>query len=288
MPQLFNVKLNLKMCASLIGALLYFLWFSQTLLAESSSVLLKPSRILFEGKTRTATVKIINPNKVATKYKISLISIRMNSEGNKYEVEVPSKEDIFARDLIRFSPRRATIEPNTWQTVRLMVRKPKNLAPGEYRSQLKVIPIPNPTIDSKDNKKESKGISVKINMVFSISIPVIVRHGVAEVQVIPNPPIIVSEKDKYYLETRLDRKGLFSAFCDVTAFFIPAGQKTKRIEIGRREAISIYTDNDYQIVQIPLENKKIITQGQIEIDISNREEKNAPLFSSKSFDYMGN
>lgn len=253
--------------------------------AQDHAVRISPTRVVFEGRTRSATIKIINPNDHPQTYKISLVSIRMDKYGNVTEAVDPNEEEIFARNLIRFSPRRATIDPRDMQTVRLMVRKPRDLPEGEYRIQLKVEPVPKAEESAK--KDNSDNISIKLDIVFHVSIPVIVRQGKpgVDVRVVPGTPRFVTKKQKDYLETILERKGKYSVYGDVKAFFMPSDGQGQNLPLGEVKGISIHAQNNSRIVYIPVENKNMPTSGKIRIDIINREKNNAPLLGSGSFDH---
>lgn len=132
-------------------------------LAYDKNILIVPTRVIFEGKTRSAVVKLINPNNSPKTFEVSIAAVRMDETGKKGYVDSPNEAERLAIDMIRYSPRRVTIGPNVWQTVRLMVRKPKDLPPGEYRTQLRVIPVLEKEEKTNEESKTNK-ISVNIKV----------------------------------------------------------------------------------------------------------------------------
>ncbi|MBU1194307.1 MAG: fimbria/pilus periplasmic chaperone [Proteobacteria bacterium] len=277
-----NVDLKITLVISWIILSFFYMPASVSASANDKAVLIAPTRVIFEGRTRAAAVKLINPNDIENTYKISLVSIRMDEHGTRSEVQSPDPEELFAQSLIRFSPRRATIPAQGWQTVRLMVKKPRDLPEGEYRSQLKVSPLPKQK--GPDDQQNTENISISIDIVFNVSIPVIIRHGKSDVRVTPRTPRLVVKEGQYFLETLLEREGKFSVFADVRAFVIPnTGEKQKNL-ISEIKGISIYSQNQTQQVLLPIKDKAALTNGLIEIDIVNREKENAPLLGSKQFD----
>lgn len=252
--------------------------------ARDKNVLISPTRVVFEGKTRASVVKLINPNNKTKSFKISILSMRMDEYGRKFPAEPPTEEELFVQKMIRYAPRRVTIGPNVWQTVRLMVRKPKDLPAGEYRAQLKVSPILNIKQSPDENEHNNTGVDIKIKYAFSISIPVIVRHGQGEVNLVPHTPKLITKNEKTFLETDIERTGSLSSYFDVFAFLIPAGQ-SQRIELGSSRGRSIYAENSNQIVQIPV--NQTITNGQVEIKILDREKSNKPVMHSERFNFNG-
>jgi len=261
-----------------------FFCLSDPLFAYDKNILIAPTRVVFEGKTRSTVVKLINPNNKPMTYNVRIVSLRMNESGKKEYVDSPNEEELLAQNMIRFSPRRVTIGPNVWQTVRVMVRKPKDLPPGEYRTQLRIVPIPDkePTKEASNQNK----LSINIKYAFSISIPIIVRHGEGDMTIISNTPTLIKKEENYFLETNLERTGPFSAYFDIDAFFTPSG-KSERLEIGSCKGMTIYAKNPNLFVHVPVKNKDLLTQGKIEIEIRDREKKDKPLIHSKSYEING-
>ena len=79
-----------------------------------------------------------------------------------------------ARGFVRFSPRRVKLGPGEHQTVRVVVRKPADLAPGEYTARLLIQAIP-PVRKKSGNSSDQ--IQVNLDIVYGISIPVIIKHN---------------------------------------------------------------------------------------------------------------
>ncbi|MBF0204169.1 MAG: molecular chaperone, partial [Desulfamplus sp.] len=256
--------------------------------ASTKGVMLTPTRVVFEGRTRAEVVRLINTNETSCSYRISLVTIRMDDFGNKTEVESPTPEELAVQNMIRFSPRSATIAPSQWQTIRLMVRKPSDLAPGEYRVQLKVVPLPDPASpsDSSSKNKDNGKIGIQINYIVAMSIPIIIRHGKGDVKVIPESTVLQKSESNndYFLETGVIRDGLFSLYGDITAFHTPLGGG-ERIKIGEIKGISIYTPNTKQILKIPvsIQNPLSLYQGKIDIEVTNSEDKSLPVIGSGQF-----
>lgn len=252
--------------------------------ADNKGVLLSPTRIVFEGRTRSATVQLVNPYDQECDYRISLISMRMDETGKRWETESLNEEERFAQSLIRFSPRRATVGPKQWQTVRLMVRKPSDLPDGEYRVHLKAAPVPDSgQTDTPAGPQKSQGVSVKINYVFNVTIPIFIRHGEGYAGVdIPEPPVFRKDKKgNYLLETKAYRTGNFSVFSDVAAFGI--SESGAREKLGEVKGISIYCPNRMRTVNIPVSgiHSDTLLPEIIDIEFKNKENKNALLGSGR-------
>ena len=81
-----------------------------------------------------------------------------------------------SRTLIRYSPRQVTLEPRVAQTVRVQLRLPADLPPGEYRSHLLFRAVPSAEAAPPTTSPAAE-LSIQLTAIYGISIPVIVRHG---------------------------------------------------------------------------------------------------------------
>ena len=73
--------------------------------AVAQGLLVAPTRVVFEGRTRSAGITLVNRGDVAATYRISLRHFRMNEFGRLEAVEEPQPRELFSADFIRFSPR---------------------------------------------------------------------------------------------------------------------------------------------------------------------------------------
>ena len=148
-------------------------------------LLVAPTRIVFEGRTRAAELTLLNIGKQTATYRISFTHLRMGETGDLKEIEKAEPGDQFADDLVRYSPRQVTLDPNVAQTIRLQVRKPEGLADGEYRSHLlfRAVPPESSQPETSVEVAEKKtGYSIRLTPIYGVSIPVIVRSGKTSVK----------------------------------------------------------------------------------------------------------
>ena len=103
-----------------------------------------PHRLVFEGRTRRAEAIVMNNSPNPVTYRIFFKNMRMNEDGKLEEIKEAGPGDRFANKYIRYSPRQITIPASSSQTVRLSVRKPRDLEPGEYLSRLVFAALPPP------------------------------------------------------------------------------------------------------------------------------------------------
>src|SRR3546814_12247408 len=80
--------------------------------------------------------------------------------------------------VVVFSQRRVTLPPSQPQVVRVGVRVPEGLPPGEYRAHMLFRAVPDvvPAV-AAEAKPAGAGVSIALTPIYGITIPVIVRVG---------------------------------------------------------------------------------------------------------------
>ncbi len=136
---------------------------------------LAPTRLIFEGSSRSQELTIVNGTDRVQTYRIRMEDRRVIETG-EFEVVTDPATPFVASGMLRLSARQFTVQPQESATVRVLLRKPATLAAGEYRSHLIVTELPSlgePTIDAT----AGDGIAIRITPIFAISIPIMVRSG---------------------------------------------------------------------------------------------------------------
>lgn len=162
----------------IVSLAVIFLSFSSSALAKTHQLAFMPLRIFFTDQKRTAVLRIINPTDNTLGYAISIISKRRNSEGKWVEVVESTKEETLIRKMVRFSPRRAVLEPGKGQLVKMLLRKPKGLPAGEYRAWIQLEPIP--VVDDVEEGIEEENLEGKsfgVNILVKAHFPIIIQNG---------------------------------------------------------------------------------------------------------------
>lgn len=136
-----------------------------------------PTRLVFDGRTRSGTLTFLNQNTETTTYRLFWRDMRQDKEG-KF-VLMKEGEDVpwSARQILRYSPRQVTLGPQESQIVRFALRKPKGLKEGEYRSHLVIAEQENASEDDGGDVNAPGPLSFQLNVAYSYSIPVVVVHG---------------------------------------------------------------------------------------------------------------
>ena len=145
----------------------------------AGDLLVAPTRVILDGSRGTEVV-LNNIGAEPATYRVSLEVKRMTAEGGLDEVDEANANaaERAALDMIAFSPRRVTLPPNQPQVIRIGVRIPEGLAPGEYRAHMlfRAVPDAAPAV-ADPAKPKGEGVSIALTPIYGITIPIIVRVG---------------------------------------------------------------------------------------------------------------
>jgi len=208
--------------------ILVILFVTFTQQAEANLALSK-FRLYFDQNNRTDSLQLRNPSSTAINYKLTLGLMAMTEEGTLHKVEEDPQSAIA---LLRYSPKRGTIEAGGNQALRFALRKPAGLADGEYRAHL--------TISS--TAKTADSVNVNLNPTLSYSIPIIVRHGRVEATTELLEPNLVMRSGIPHIEFWQTRQGNRSIFGN----FIISDEQGNELGLLNNSAV-------YQ----PLEKRKV-------------------------------
>lgn len=241
-----------------------FLLFVITLLLSfnsSAALLITPSRVVFEDRTRTSQVTLVNKGSETTTYRISFIRQNMTEDGRFVPVE-ENEEGLYSDKMVRYSPRQITLSPGQSQIVRLMLRKPKGLADGEYRSHMLLQALPKTTKSdiAKAVDEDSGEISVEITTIIGVSIPVIVRNGKLTSELsLTNARYVKStdKESKSYVSFDMNRSGKSSTYGDFTVTYIDENGKSSIV--GNVNGVAVYSPNTLRQFQVPVNAEDGVT-----------------------------
>ncbi|MDQ2736173.1 MAG: molecular chaperone [Pseudomonadota bacterium] len=222
---------------------------SQAALAD---LMLFPTRIVFEKNQRAAQVELINQGKTPETYRLSLVNRRMSETGEFTPADPPLPGEQFADSMVRFSPRQVTIAPGGSQTVRMLLRKPADLASGEYRSHLQIDRVPDPVgSGSIEAAADASRIGVTLTALVGASIPVIVRQGDTHATLaLTQLAVVPAGAEPVSLAFEIDRSGDRSVYGDLVVTFTPKGGAP--IEVAKAGGVAVYVPNASRKARMPL------------------------------------
>jgi P pilus assembly chaperone PapD len=143
--------------------------------AYANGLLLAPTRLFFEGSSRTQELTIMNQSDKTQTYRLRLEDRRLKDTG-EYDVITEPGDPTAASSMLRLSARQIVIPPRSSGTVRVLLRKPAGLPSGEVRSHLIVTELPSVGAPFVPDGAATE-ITVSITTIYGISIPVLVRTG---------------------------------------------------------------------------------------------------------------
>jgi P pilus assembly chaperone PapD len=240
---------------------LFLLALAPSLLA--GELMVHPTRIVFDGDTRTAQIDVINSGTETMTYRISLTRRRMTETGEFVPVDEPEAGERFSDEMIRYSPRQVILPPGAAQAVRLQLRKPANLEEGEYRSHLLFQALPPADREPEEQgTADSKDLEIRLTAVYSVSIPIIVRHGAMTAEVAIRDLAVRDEGVTFVL----DRRGSRSVYGDVIVW-VRSARGAEQV-IARANGVAVYTPNVRRRIRVPL---GVRPAGELRVTFSERD-----------------
>ena len=148
-----------------------------------------------------------------------------------------------------------TLEPNVPQTIRVLVRKPRDLPPGEYRSHMLFRALPGiPAGQSAEGLNGTHGLSVQLVPIYGVTIRVIVRHGnlgadlaITGAELQP----VGKNGASSAVNVRLARSGERSIYGHVKISLL--GEDSGEQLIGEVRGVAVYSPNRSRTVRIPID-----------------------------------
>jgi len=219
------------------------------------AVTIFPTRVVLTDKDRTAQVEIVNSGTVTESYEIRLERKRMTETGEFQPATGASLPgELFADQLVRYSPRRVTLAPGAGQTVRIMVKLSKGMAQGEYRSHLSVnrIAEASSTLPAAAPEPGSKEISISLTAYANIAVPVIVRHGTLDAALEITDLVLTPGigKEPAVVELTLRRSGSRSVFGSLAVTAVTEDGKTE--QVAAANGVAVYVPNLTRKVRLTL------------------------------------
>ena len=243
-----------------------------------SSLLITPTRVAFEERDRSARVTLLNSSNKEQSYRLELMDQKATVAGPYVQLTELEKEQFpSAQQFLRFSPRQVTLGPGERQTVKVIARRAKDLADGEYRSHLQFTALP-----PKDDSANSGQMEIKLNLLLSYSIPVILRKGASDVQIDINDIVLISPSEgqqSWQASVRMSRAGLHSPTGRLLAFLVNSDGSHK--QVGVLNGLNIFTELDSRQANIILPDFRASRQDALKIVYEGQQEYVNTIFATK-------
>jgi fimbrial chaperone protein len=222
-----------------------------------ADLMINPTRVVFEGNQRSAQIDVINDGTTPATYRVRVVNRQMTESGEFKEITSPGAGDQFADSMLVYSPRQIVLKPGTQQLVRIALRKPADLAEGEYRSHLMFEKVADPGLSNTLESQIKPGpneVGVNIAALVGVSIPVIVRQGKTDATTTISGIAVAQPRTPGQpgaIEFEVNRSGNRSVYGDLTATFkTPAGPEQLVAQAG---GVAVYVPNTHRRVRLNLQ-----------------------------------
>lgn len=238
-----------------------------------------PPRLVIDPETKIEYMFIKNGSDKPETYRFGWKHIAMDKEGKVHNLDkvgmdkVPGYKPL--DKIIRFSPRRATLQPGETQRVTFMLRRPPDAAPGEYRSHFLVQREPDPQTPetTTGNKEPNVSSKVSIGVLVSRSVPIYVLHGetqsslsLLKAELKKNENRKKKHQPEYLVHFDVQKTGNRSVIGNADVFCTSGAEEVKINKVPR--TFAVYAEGEFRkekmAVQIPASgcnNMRIVIKG---------------------------
>ena len=243
-----------KMLLSVFFITILLLAFNTISCFAQGNLVIMPRRVVLDDSRKIAQMSLSNSGVDTAKYLISAIQFRMLSDGRFEQISVPDSGQLFADSYFRFFPKSVILAPNESQTLKLEFTGKRDMLDGEYRSHLYFRAVPNETALDNLPSTPQQGVSVLLQPIFGISIPVILRKGVQSIKVDIKAKLNNSQPDQIQLNVNFVRSGNISSYGDLVVEHISLNGKISKV--GLAKGLAIYTPNRIRDFTLPLDKSQ--------------------------------
>lgn len=246
--------------------------------AAEAQLLVTPTRLDFGPRDRSAKLTLINTSSEVTSYRFNLIDDKRNADGSLVFLSGDEHAEYSLRDMIRFSPRQVQLRPGQRQSVRVFLRRGRDLNLSEYRSRIVFNALPT---EQRASRRQAEGAQMSMNLQLAVSVPVYMRTSkpATEVSLTGIQHIVknISGRNIEGVEFELARvSGEHSSLGDLSIYFVPAtGAKQK---IGATNRLSLFAEEKSIKRFVPF-TSAINQSGTLELDY-----KGIDIFEGTDFD----
>lgn len=245
----------------------------------SATLLISPTKVTFDSDDKVVEVVLMNTSNKVNSYELGWEDKIASELGGYQKHKTQVSHEFSASKMLRFSPRRVTLKPEEKQVVRIMLRRPKDLAEGEYRSHMRFKAIP--VAAEQAGSIESAGI--KINFTTSFSIPVVVRQGKPEVSLsIEKTSVKVTQPNEVpQVIVSISNNSRYSARGDIVATL--EGKDGKPQVIARLNDYSLYPELKKAQVKLAwVGTNNALSDGKLTVSFDGIKEYQGTQFGTKT------
>jgi fimbrial chaperone protein len=250
-----------------------------------ANMLISPMRVVINDRERSAQVILINTSTKPKSYRVEWIQKRALSEGG-YKNLNPEQAANFptASDMFRISPRQVTLQSGARQIIKLAARRPKDLPDGEYRSHLQFTALP-----SQSDTDNTGNTGIRLNLLMNYSIPIILRKGPLDFNVIISDAKInqsmVKGKAKYGVNVSMLRTGKNSTYGSLVAYWTPISSQ-EETRVGVLNSFNFFSELEQSTRDIFWQFPEIVPQGgKLRVTYEGAKEYQGKVLAEKLFNF---
>ncbi len=238
-------------------------------LPAAGGLVVSPTRVVLVGDGAGAKLVVRNTRASTTTYRLSLVRMRMGERGAMRFADEARTGELFADGLVRFSPAVLKLAPGLDHAVRLKVRLPHGVGPGEYRSHLLFRPVDVPgEADAVASEEDVVGDGARSGPLVGVTVPVIVRVGDVSAEVRITSLTVRGTAESARLEVVLERSGSASIYGDLAVRLESDGARTELV--GGLAGLAVYVPNERRIVEILLRLPEATPAGERRLRVEYR------------------
>ena len=248
---------------------------------------LTPQRIELNNSNRMQSVLLINEAKEVVTYRLGFRYQSMDSSGGLQAV-TPEEEKLMKpiEQMVMFSPKQVTLQPNKTQTVKFTFRNISTATLDEYNSFIVFQELDNsPKIPQLSDQPAEGEVAIKVKPLFKISIPIFVSNANNTTQSTAEIANLKIDKDLNVLTFDVNNTGKYSLTGRVVAKFFKDKKLLGEFEqkgitmfnpLKTRQVLMTYDELKFQdsqatsveITYLPPVGKKEYIIGQAKLELN--------------------
>jgi P pilus assembly chaperone PapD len=231
--------------------------------AAQGDLLVAPTRVIINNGG-SAEVILSNIGSEPATYRITLELRRMNGAGELVEVTEAEANpaEKAALEMVRYAPRRILLPPGQPQAVRITARPAPELADGEYRVHMVFRSIPATVSPEEAERVRASGqVSIRLQPVYGISIPVFIRKGRLDVSAQLSGVQLVRENGAGAISVNVSRTGGRSVYGELVV------RDSKGQQLAMVRGVAVYPEVTQITARLPLTAEQLTrAKGPVRIE----------------------
>jgi len=231
--------------------------YLSTPILQAGAVFVSPNRVFFDENQRATRIILLNKSEKTVTVSFGWDHLVMRdggalkrlAEGESYPGYKPISE------YVKYSPRRVVLRPQQSQKIRLIVQKPADLPPGEYRTHFRIMSQPVEGTEDVQQEGEDR-LQLEFRMKVSKSIPLILWVGETNVDIKYDGHEIVNLDRGKAVRFKFQNNSTRTIYTEI--IFECPDQNGELVRISRA-APRFYPEANYAFVNVNIERRKLDT-----------------------------